>query len=175
MSDRDIIQAGRHRAVCIGTDHSFSSNKGTPCISLGFRLSPGDEDENRVITAFLYITPNTEERVIKNLLTCGWQGEDMGNINDAELTTEVELVIEHEEYSGEVRAVVKWINAIGGGMIKSETPMTEAQRADFGRQMKAKVREMRGGKKPTGGAKKDEHPNAPGNTGQQVPPPDDWS
>ena len=175
MSDYNIIQEGRHRGVCIGTDHSYSSVKGTPTISLGFRLSVGDADENRVITAFRYVTPNTEEHVIKDLLTLGWQGEDMGNINDAELTNEVELVIEHEEFEGKLRAKVKWINAIGGGMIKSETPMTEAQRADFGRQMKAKVREMRGGKKPTGGAKKDEHPNAPGNTGQQVPPPDDWS
>lgn len=175
MSDYDIIQAGRHRAVCIGTDHSFSSEKGTPCVALGFRLSPGDVDENRVITAFRYVTDKTEEYVIKDLLTLGWQGEDMGNINDAELANEVELTIMHEEYNGVVRAKVKYIDPIGGGMIKSETPMTEAQRADFGRQMKAKVREMRGGKKPTGGAKKDEHPNAPGNTGQQVPPPDDWS
>lgn len=184
MSDYELIQEGRHRARCFGHELSYSSNKGTPTVALGFRMSEGDVDQGRVITAFRYPTDAALEYCVKDLRTCGWQGDDMGAMDDAELAAnEVELVVEHEEYDGKLRAKVKWINPLGGGMIKSETPMDEKQKRDFGRAMAAKVRALSGGKKSTGGTDKhretdtrDTHPNAPGGDGRQAPPPtDEWA
>lgn len=178
MSDYQIIQAGRHRATCFGYELSYSSVKGTPQIALGFRMSPGDADERRVITHFRFFTDAALEYAVKDLRTLGWKGDDLGSIDEAELANEVELVVEHEVgQDGKTRAKVVFVNAIGGGMLRSETPMDEKQRKDFGREMAAKVRALGGGRKPGGTTKHREtdtrHPNAPGSDGWSPPRSDD--
>lgn len=191
MSDLDIIQAGRHRGRCFGHEFAFSSNKGTPQVGLGFRMSEGDVDENRVITAFRYFTDNSYEYSVADLRTCGWTGDDLATITLEDLQNEVELVIVHEEYEGKVRAKVAYINPIGGGMIKSEKAMTPDELRKFATSMRTKVRAVGGAGQtkpkpagpqntaPAGGTVKHltrpaevKHPNAPGGGSDwdQAPP-----
>jgi hypothetical protein len=86
------------------------SQKGTLGISLTFELDSGTIDH------VLWVTPNTHDRVLKDLNTLGLS---QARIDDPDTFEDIDtalrgarcsVVIEDEEYKGEVRARVKWIN-----------------------------------------------------------------
>lgn len=104
------IPAGRHRARA--REGSLTQAKtGTPQVYVGFELldMPG-----RSISWYGYLSEKAEERTIEALRTAGWTGDDISRL-DGLGDSEVELVVEWEEYEGKLRARVKFINAMGGG------------------------------------------------------------
>lgn len=77
---------------------------------------------------------------VKALRACGWQGCDLTELEnnggglDAQ---EVQLVVELEDYNGETRAKVRWVNTLGGLAMK-DTLEGDSLKA-FATQMKGKI------------------------------------
>ena len=58
-------------------------------------------------------TVENQEYVAKNLVTCGFKKSSLEQLNDGDaldMTKQVEIVVENEEYNGKVTAKVLWIN-----------------------------------------------------------------
>lgn len=127
------IPQGKYRARAKNADFGFTLN-GKEQVLVTFDLLDPDYD-GETISWFGYFTDKTQERTMQALRYCGWQGDDVTNL-DGISDQEVELVIEHETYEGKTRAKVKWVNRLGGG-VTMKAPMAEAQRKAFAAKMKA--------------------------------------
>jgi hypothetical protein len=91
------------------------------------------------MTWFGYFTEKTEQRTFETLRTCGFKGTDLTDLSSLSgETPTVELVVEAEEYNGEWRPKVKWVNNIGGGSLKS--PLVGDQAKSFAARMAAKMK-----------------------------------
>ena len=138
---------------------------GKPQVGVQFSiLDEGMQGER--ITAYLYFTEKTTERSIESLRICGWQGDDLTDLQGIQLN-EVELVCEPESYQGpddqepKTTLKVKWINAPGGGGLRA--PMAPDKAKSFAAQMKGQIRafdQKHGIKTPSNGS-----------AGRPVPPP----
>jgi hypothetical protein len=92
--------------------------------------------EGQHITWFGYFTDATWERTVEALRTCGWQGDDLSDLTGLG-ASEVDLVIEQEEYNGKYSAKVKWINKPGGMSLKA--PMSPERAQQFASEMKGRI------------------------------------
>ncbi len=73
-----------------------------------------EHGETHVLTYFGSFSEKAEKHTLKALRACGWVGNDLSKVND--LPNEVQLVVENEEYEGEWRTKIKWVNSIGGAI-----------------------------------------------------------
>ena len=147
MSDFEtqLIEAGRHRARCVEFEWPEPKPGKAQGIALGFLMSDGDVDQGRMITSWHYFTDASLQYTVQALRACGWKGEDPSEITVADLGSEVELGVVHEEWEGKVRAKVKFVNPLGGGMVKAEKRLEGNDLKKFGASMKAKIRAIGGG------------------------------
>ena len=83
---------------------------------------------------------------------CGWRGDDLsvfaeGEPLPADMTTEVELDVQHETYKDQVQVRVVWVNAAGGPTVKSSMSKAAAQAfaARAGRSSRRRSKGRRGG------------------------------
>ena len=129
----------RARAHGEGAELSTSSNKGTPQVVVPFALEGGE-----TISWVGFLTDAALPFTVKSLRIAGWQGDDFFDLTSLG-SKECELVIADEEYNGEVRSRVQYINEIGGGP-KIGKSMSEADRKEFARKMRGKVIACGGGK-----------------------------
>lgn len=127
-----------------------SKSKGTPFIEFYLTILSGPNQGGKVRWTG-YFTPNTNERTIQSLQTCGWRGDDPAEFSDGQLhgldANEVEIVVELEEYqteSGETRTSprVAWINRASGFLNKSSA-MSEAAAVKFGESMRGLVMKLK--------------------------------
>lgn len=114
-----MIAEGHYKARAIASDIGVSSSKGTPFVKVGFRLL--DEEGNDLggeIDWFGYVTDDkSRDRLAKDLKTLGYKGsnpEELANLGEERvgefLPATVSLKIEREEYRGEMRPRVRFIN-----------------------------------------------------------------
>lgn len=112
------------------------TKKGDPCVVVSFEIAHGQR-----ISWWGYFTDKTQRRTIESLRHCGWDGDNLGDLSSiSPESPTVELVIEHEEYEGKVRARVQWVNRLGGGI--ATAPMAADKRAAFAARMKGLVIEV---------------------------------
>ena len=128
---------GIYRAKAISHVLGESKNKGTPQSQVAFELSQEGYEGQR-IDWLGYYTEKTEDRTLESLRIAGWTGDDL---SAAELpglgSTEVDLVIENEEWEGKTRSKVQWVNKPGG--IALGKPMDDVARKTFAARMRAKI------------------------------------
>jgi len=142
-----VISAGPHRAAVTGDGEDYQWGKtqgGKVQIVVRVKTLEG-ESSGQTISWFGYFTPKTEERTMQSLRYMGWKGNDLMNLGA--LRQEFEIVVEHEEYEGRLRAKVAWINRLGGGQVKLKNPMGDDELRHFAAQMKlsaSKVAEVEG-------------------------------
>lgn len=75
---------------------------------------------------------------LRVLRALGWEGNQIASIGrDLKKGTEVDLVFELEEYNGEKRSKVKFVNA--AGQIRLASVLNDDQRKAFGREVQAKI------------------------------------
>ncbi len=120
------------------------------------------------ITWYGYFTEATLETTIKALRACGWRGNDLLELEEANCgvdTNEVELVVENEQeldaqgqpavdQSGQpvMRPKVRWVNTLGGLALR--TPLQGDKAKAFAARMKASILALEQGKpKPAGQAR----------------------
>lgn len=105
------LTAGTYH-VQVKSANMTESQKGTMGITFHFECESGDIDCTR------WVTPGTSEYVIKDLDTLGFgrelidKVENLDRIDEITRGNECQIVVEDEEYKGNVTAKVKWINPI---------------------------------------------------------------
>lgn len=110
------LPPGTYRVRAVSSGIGVSNNKGTPYVRVTMRVLDGDY-EGHEIDWMSYVTEKTQERVVKDLRTLGYKGsnpEELHNRGEAEieqfLPKTVSIVTETEEFNGNERARVKWVN-----------------------------------------------------------------
>lgn len=107
------------------------TSKGDPQVAIAFDLPEVETS----LTYFGFFTEKTERRTIETLRYCGWTGNDITDLSSvgSDPSVRVELVVEVDEYNGETRNKIAWVNRPGG--IALTKPLDVAKKA----QLKARL------------------------------------
>lgn len=147
-----IQDAGKYRAKCIDnpSEPRFGrSEGGNEQIALTFALT--DEEGHTTDTTIDWVGTFAEgkatEITLKALRTCGWKTDNVDNL-DGINDNEVELDVQWDEYKGERRLRVKWINKPGGNRIKFQNELDAGGR----KALAARLRGAAIASKPVGGS-----------------------
>ena len=106
MTNERVSLAGTHKAKVV--DHEFGIANDKEQVALMLQIVGGDHD-GKSIAWFGYFSDKTAERTLESLRYCGWDTDDLAQL-DGIYKNEVEIVVEDEEYQGKWRSRVKWIN-----------------------------------------------------------------
>lgn len=135
------MQAGKYKARAADVGLGMTQT-GKEEVAILFRITEG-ELEGQVITWHGFFTDGTTTRTIESLRNCGWQGDDLGvfcteNHPSAEalLPYDVEIDVKPNEYNGEIRMQVAWVNRPGSGGVALKTKLDPQQSKAFAARMK---------------------------------------
>ena len=116
------------------------AESGTEYVLVRFRIdSTGDHAYWRG-----FFTDKTWQRTIESLQHCGWDGVELSTLDDMAAmngmgTKSVELVLEEEEYKGELRTKVAWVNPLGGKPMAVKSALEGDARRRFMAKMQARI------------------------------------
>ena len=125
-----MLSEGTYRARAAELDFGFAGT-GTEQIAVRFLTTEGES-----ITWYGYFTDKAAQYAIQALRACGWKGDDLFELTVEDLPDEVELVVQEDEYDGQTRMRVAFINALGSGSVALKERMDDAQRRKFAARMK---------------------------------------
>lgn len=122
-----------YKAIITGHGFAESKNTRTPSIKLSLKATECLDDNtpcDKFFYADLWLSDKAIERTCATLREIGFQGSDMGELNDGQtlVNTEIEITTENEEYNGAWREKVKFVNAAGSFSNRGVKPM-DAQQA----------------------------------------------
>jgi hypothetical protein len=146
-----MIAPGKYMARAVEAELGYTSGDKAQ-VAVCFELIDGDY-AGQQINWYGYFTDKTMPTTLKALRACGWEGDDLSNLDGIDVN-EVELVISHEDdLEGNARARVRWVNRPGDGGVQLKKRMDEQQRKAFAAQMKGRVvaEQQRGGNGSSGG------------------------
>lgn len=157
-----IDQPGKYRARCIDNPAEprlGRSESGNEQIALTFALldEDGRETSETIDWVGTFAEGKATEITIKAMRTCGWTGDSLDSL-DGINDNEVELDVQWDEYKGEKRLRVKWVNRPGGNRILFKTALDPAGK----KALAARLRGAIAASKPAGGsaaAKEDDRPD----------------
>jgi len=92
-----------------------------PCLVVSFKTN---DSRFQTIAAKIFFTPAAEKQAAKSLTALGWNPEANNWNIDALISTnaligrDASLVVEEQEYNGNLRWEVKWINSTTGSILK---------------------------------------------------------
>lgn len=180
MSLPEVKATYSARAIGCYFGKAGEDGTGNAQVFVPFRISFEDGDEHITWAGTLTSDGGKAfEIAIKALRTLGWQGDDLTELEDLDedgaaklLPNQVEIVCDMDEYNGERKLKVKWVNAPGGGKMTKHA-LAGADLKTFAAQMRGTIRSMAvprsaGSSRPSapqqrsGGGGRDPHPNAPG-------------
>lgn len=167
------------RARATGAGFGVSETKGTTQIAVQLHIVDSEEYAGESIAWLGHFTDKAAARTIESLQHMGWQGDDLTELEELDaagaervLPEVVEIVCEPEEYNGEWRLKVRWINRPGAGKFAFKAPLIGAGLKAFAAQMKGTIRSAKGATgtrpaapRPSNGGGSQPHPNAPGGYG----------
>ena len=134
------MEAGKYKARANNWGLCKAST-GTPQIGISFDLL---DLTGQTISYYGSLSDNALEFTVKALRACGWQGDDVSNLQGLD-ANEVSLTVESEVYNGKSTLKVKWVNPPSGGL-KMDSPIEGNDLAIFARTMKAKIAMISGTK-----------------------------
>ncbi len=139
------------------------SQAGNPYVAVSFKVKDTDGEEKFVAWRGSF-TDKTTDRTIESLRFMGFEGDDLSKLEGLN-KNEVELVVEDEEYEGELFARVQWVNKPRGPGVK--VALEGQKLSSFAAQMKAAFRahDAANGKRTTS------KPAAPAGDLRPEPPP----
>lgn len=113
----ELLPAGKYRAKA-GYGQFQTASTGTPELRIGFTILSGPQEGQQVYGS-LFFTEKSYERAMESCEYMGLTPEDVAEQKLDNLgSRECQIVVEHEEYNGETRAKVKWINSIRGPAVE---------------------------------------------------------
>jgi hypothetical protein len=130
-----ILEPGDYRAKAVEAALGRSS-KGTEQVAVRFSLL---DFPQQTITWYGYFSEKAFEISMRGLRAAGFTGDNLADLSSLreEVSPEVVLVIDHDEYNGKVRPRVQFINGAGGMAVKDA--LDEAEAKTFAARMKGKV------------------------------------
>lgn len=134
-----MINAGTYRAHATRAELG-ETKKGDPQVAVTFRIIDDGEAAGQELTWYGYFTEKTKARTLESLVHAGWDGDDIDTL-DGLGTTEVSIVVAHEEYNGRTSARIQWVNAIGGSVLQK--PMDSDAKKQFAKSLKADLADLR--------------------------------
>ncbi len=134
---------GTYRARAVADSHVLgrSKNKGTEQSTVEFELLAEGFVGQR-ISWVGYHTDKSWERTAESLRHAGWTGDDLSETPLPGLgSTEVDLVIDDEEYDGKTYSRVQFVNKPGALVIG--TPMNPDEARGFAAKMRQRIAAQR--------------------------------
>lgn len=129
-----MISPGRYKARATDAQLGFTEG-GKEQVAVAFEIVSDGDHCGETITWYGYFTEKTTERTFESLRTCGWDSDDLSQLDG--VRGECEIVVEHEEdQNGKERARVKWVNRPGAGGVSLKNKMSDGQRLSFAERMK---------------------------------------
>lgn len=123
-----------------------TSKAGNEQVCLQFEIVRGPESGRKVPWFGSFSETRSEktkksvaERTIESLRICGFRGNDLATLPAQELTQEVSITVEHNEWEGKKTARVSWVNEPGGGGVKLANPIGGTELRRFAASMKSKL------------------------------------
>lgn len=135
-----MIPAATYPARATGEYELGVSNNGTEQVGVSFRITQGEHLGTTLTWYGFFNTDENAQRAIKSLRACGWAGDDLSNLQGID-TNEVNIVVEIDEYEGQQRNKVAWVNGAGVAM---KNVMNDAQKKAFAARMKGLVLASKG-------------------------------
>lgn len=150
--------------ACRGVSYAlgYTSQDGEQ-VGVEIMLQPDQHEDvdGRHITWYGQFSEKAEPFTLKTLRTLGWEGDDISDLSGIVDGPVCEAVIAHEEdLQGEIRARVRFINALGAGGVAMKSKMSEEQAKAFAERMRGRVLAMKG-KAPAAAPKPNAKPAAP--------------
>lgn len=137
--NENLAPRGKHKARVLDWEFRRSA-KGTSYIDVRFELP-----SRHIVYWMGFFTDKTLDRTVESLRYCGWTGDDIDRMADDGMgSLEPEVVVEHEEYEGKVRARVQWVNN-GDPSVASKGAMDADDRRAFAAEMKSRIRAISAG------------------------------
>lgn len=138
----NLIPKGNYRAKADPSGADFGqSGKGSDFVLIPYVITQG-EYAGTVLGYRGFFTEKTTARTIESLMYSGCTFPS-GEVTD--LTglgsTEVEIVVDHEEYEGKWYARIQWVNKPFG--ISEQQKMDPSKKADFGSRMRGALAAVR--------------------------------
>ncbi len=100
-----MIAEGKYVATPVRAELT-STSKGTDYVGVTFTV----EGQQEKITWSGWLTDKTVDRTLEALRTMGWEGEEITEL--ATVNRTVSITVSHEEFNGETRPRVQWINPV---------------------------------------------------------------
>lgn len=143
-----MLQPGTYVARAVEGKLGYAKT-GTERVAVRFEIVEPAEAAGQSIIWDGWLTDNAFERTVESLRHAGMTGDDLVALEGLG-SKNVELVIAEEEYQGEFRAKVKWVNKLGGGRGLTVGAMPEDKAKEFAARMRARVAGI-GGQRPGAG------------------------
>lgn len=155
-----IEKEGSYKAKVVGKDYCKSKG-GAEQLAVRFEVVDGVEAGHQIME-FLSFSDAALKYTVEKMRAMGWAGLDLADLSTLG-TNEVEIVVRPEEWDGQVKMRVKFINSLGGVALK--TALNEGERKSFA----ARMRGMIAGLDPAGAKATPAKPKSR----EEPPPPDD--
>lgn len=146
-----MINPGTYRARAMGSSKPHiqfgMAGTGTQQVAVAFMIYQEVLDDHRQptgtyeptgeeITWIGSFTPATMQRTCESLRYAGWSTNDLDDMTGLG-STDVDIVVEHEEYQGNTRAKVQWVNKPGSSKFKFKGDIPAGDFVDLKRRVKA--------------------------------------
>lgn len=131
-----MIPEGIYRAKTL-TAALGETKSGKEQMAIDFGLVDGPSAGQRITWYGGFMSDKAVEYTVKALRACGWKGDDLSAVG--ELAEEVEIVVQHEDYEGQMRAKVKYVNPLGGA---ARNAMAADKAKAFAARMKARIAQV---------------------------------
>lgn len=158
-----MIQPGKYRAYAKGAKFDKTKAKGTDYVAVEFEIMEGPH-KGETITWYGYFTEATQGRTVESLqhAGCTFPGDDVTDLEGLG-TTEVQIVVNHEEYQGKTSARVQWVNSMSVG------PQVHQMAPDQKSAFAARLRGLVQMKKRTGDQARTRQQAAASSAGDDIP------
>lgn len=130
------LKVGKHTGIARSWDFG-ETDKGTEQVAVEFEVLEG-EDAGEFITWYGFFTDDTEDRTLESLRACGWQGDDVTDLQGMG-SRKVQLVVEDELYQGKTHSRVRWVNRVGGNGVRLKKTMAPETKRMLAARLRAKA------------------------------------
>jgi len=132
-----MIEPGYYKAKAVSAALGYTNNGTEQVAMLVDMIDTGSQ-----MTWYGYFTEKTTDRTLESLMIAGWDGESLVAFEGLG-TEEFVAVVEEDNYNGESRTRISWINRARSGGPKLNNPMDDVQLQNFAQKMKGRAMALR--------------------------------
>jgi len=131
-----VDQEGSFKAKVVSKDYCRAKS-GAEQLAVRFEVVDGPQAGHQ-ITEFLSFSEAALKYTVEKMRTMGWSGIDLADVETLG-SNEVEIVVRAEEWEGQSRMRVAFINAVGGASMALKSALNESERKAFAARMRGLI------------------------------------